>query len=243
MSIQTRLVDYESGDSTFEGLLAWDDSVTEPRPGVLVAHTIAGRSPHEEGRAVRLAELGYVGFAGDVYGKGTRTTDPDRNRAMMDALRDNRPELQTRLRSALDCLQAQPEVNADKVAAIGFCFGGLSVLDIARTCDDVAGVVSLHGLFVPPGNTEGNRISAKVLALHGWEDPLATPDEVLGLASEMTSMGADWQLHAYGNTTHAFTNPVADDWEGGKKYSADADRRSWLATENFLAELFGLQGE
>ncbi len=239
MTIQTRLVDYESGGHTFEGMLAWDDAISASRPGILVAHTIAGRSAHEEGRAKRLAEMGYVGFAMDVYGKGTQTTDVDRNRAMMDALRDDRPELQARLLAGLHCLREQPEVNEASTAAIGFCFGGLSVLDIARTGADVAGVVSLHGIFVPPGNTGDNTIKAKVLALHGWEDPLATPEEVIGLANELTSMGADWQIHAYGNTTHAFTNPVADDWEDGKQYNADADRRSWEATENFLAELFG----
>jgi len=151
--------------------------------------------------------------------------------------------LQSRLLAALSCLREQPEVDAAQTAAIGFCFGGLSVLDIARTGEDIAGVVSLHGLFVPPGNTAGNRIKAKVLALHGWEDPLAKPDEVEALANELTAMGADWQVHAYGNTTHAFTNPNADDWEGGKQYNENADRRSWLATQNFLAELFGSQGE
>lgn len=243
MSIQTRLVDYESGGNTFEGMLAWDDAAGGPRPGVIVAHTIAGRSQHEEGRARRLAELGYVGFAIDVYGKGTQTTDFGRNRAMMDALREDRPELQARLLDALTCLRTQDEVDALKTAATGFCFGGLSVLDIARTGADIAGVVSLHGLFVPPGNTQGNWIKAKVLALHGWEDPLAKPEEVVALADELTSMGADWQIHAYGNTTHAFTNPAADDWEGGKKYDADADRRSWIATTIFLAELFGREGD
>jgi dienelactone hydrolase len=243
MTIQTRLVDYESGGKSFEGMLAWNDESDRPHPGVLVAHTIAGRSAHEEERARRLAELGYVGFAIDVYGKGTQSTDFDRNKAMMDALRNDRPELQSRLLAALSCLREQPEVEAARTAAIGFCFGGLSVLDIARTGEGIAGVVSLHGLFVPPGNTAGNRIKAKVLALHGWEDPLATPGEVLALADELTAMGADWQVHAYGNTTHAFTNPNADDWEGGKKYNENADQRSWLATQNFLAELFGTQGE
>jgi dienelactone hydrolase len=242
MSIETRLVDYTSDGNTFEGMLAWDDALEQPRPGVLVAHTIAGRSAHEEQRARRLAELGYVGFAIDVYGKGTQTTDFDRNRAMMDALRADRPELQKRLLAALACLRAQPGVDADNTAAIGFCFGGLSVLDIVRTGEDIAGVVSLHGIFEAPGNTAGNATAAKVLALHGWEDPLARPDDVLALADELTAMGADWQVHAYGNTTHAFTNPQADDWEGGKKYNEDADRRSWLATQNFLAELFGNQG-
>lgn len=243
MSIQTRLVDYESDGNSFEGMLAWDDATDAPRPGVLVAHTIAGRSPHEEDRARRLAELGYVGFAIDVYGKGTQTTDFDRNKGMMDELRADRPELQRLLLTALECLREQPEVDAERTAAIGFCFGGLSVLDIVRTGEDIAGVVSLHGIFHAPGNTAGNSSKAKVLALHGWEDPLATLDDVVALASELTAMGADWQIHAYGNTTHAFTNPNADDWEGGKKYSEDADRRSWLATKNFLAELFGNDGD
>lgn len=243
MSIKTRLVEYEHDGNVFEGMFAWDDDIEGARPGVLVAHTIAGRSAHEEDRARRLAELGYAGFAIDVYGKGTRTDDFDRNRAMMMALRGDRPGLQARLLAALDCLRGQAEVDAGQTAAIGFCFGGLSVLDIARSGEDIAGVVSLHGIFAPPGNTGGNRITAKVLALHGWEDPLATPDDVVGLADELTSMGADWQIHAYGNTTHAFTNPKADDWEGGKKYSADADGRSWIATRNFLAELFGRQGD
>lgn len=243
MDIRTRLVEYESGGSAFEGMLAWDAEREQPAPGVMVAHTIAGRSNHEESRAIRLAKMGYVGFAIDVYGKGTRSSDADRNRAMMDALRDDRPELQQRLLAALDCLRVQDEVDSDRTAAIGFCFGGLSVLDIARRGVDIAGVVSLHGIFAPPGNTEGNRIRAKVLALHGWEDPLAKPEDVLGLARELTDMGADWQIHAYGHTTHAFTNPAADDWEAGKKYSADADRRSWAATTNFLEELFNREGE
>lgn len=239
MAIRTRLIEFESDGKTFEGMLAWNDATSRPRPGVLVAHTIAGRTQHEEARAHMLAELGYAGFAMDVYGRGTLTTDADRNRDMMMALRNDRPELQRRLHAGLDVLGAQSEVDEQAIAAIGFCFGGLSVLDIARTRSDVAGVVSLHGIFDAPGNTEGNTISAKVLALHGWQDPLATPEDVIALADELTSMGADWQLHAYGNTTHAFTNPAADDWEGGKQYNEDADRRSWIATKNFLAELFG----
>lgn len=243
MTIRTRLVDYRRDDSIFEGMLAWDDAATGPRPGVMVAHTIAGRSGHEEERARRLAECGYAGFAIDVYGKGTQTTEFDQNKAMMDALRADRPELQARLLAALACLRGQPEVDAARTAAIGFCFGGLSVLDVARTGVDIDGVVSLHGIFTPPGNTAGNSIGARVLALHGWEDPLATPDAVVALAAELTAMGADWQIHAYGNTAHSFTNPAANDREGGKQYNADADRRSWIATQNFLAELFGHKGD
>ena len=116
------------------------------------------------------------------------------------------------------------------------------MLDIARTGEDIAGVVSFHGLFAPPGNVDGNRVKARVLALHGWDDPMARPDSVLALAEELTSMGADWQLHAYGNTMHAFTNPAASDPEMGTVYDAAADRRSWEAMKNFLDELFDGHG-
>jgi dienelactone hydrolase len=136
-------------------------------------------------------------------------------------------------------LRAQNEVDASNTAAIGFCFGGLCVLDIARTGEDLAGVVSFHGLFPAPGNTEGNTVKARVLALHGWDDPMAPPQSVIGLATEMSAMNADWQLHAHGNTMHAFTNPDANDPEMGTVYNAKADRRSWQAMTNFLDELFG----
>lgn len=238
MGIKTRLVEYEEAGCVMEGLLTWDSSFSQPRPGVLVAHTIAGRSDFEELRAWQLAELGYAGFAADVYGKGTRTTDIDQNRSMMQALLGDRPQLQRRLLAALDAVRKQDEVDESAVAAIGFCFGGLSVLDLARTGAELAGVVSLHGLLHAPGNTADNTIAAKVLVLHGWDDPMATPDQVVALAAELTAMGADWQLHGYGNTMHAFTNPAANEPESGKLFSEDADRRSWAATENFLTELF-----
>ena len=238
MGIKTRLVDYEDDDCVMQGLLAWDTDFEQPRPGVLVAHTIAGRSDFEELRAWQLAELGYVGFAADVYGKGTQTTDIDQNRSMMQALLDDRPRLQSRLLAALAALREQGEVDSSAIAAIGFCFGGLSVLDIARTGEELAGVVSFHGLFSSPGNTADNSIAAKVLVLHGWDDPMATPDQVVGLAAELTAMGADWQLHGYGNTMHAFTNPAAQEPESGKQFDEAADRRSWATAESFLAELF-----
>ena len=239
MSIQTRLIDYIDGGTVFEGLMAWDDAAAGPRPGIMIAHTIAGRSDFEEHRARQLAELGYVGFAIDVYGKGTQGSDFDANLAWMTSLREDRPLLQRRLRSALSSMRAQSEVDAAKVATIGFCFGGLCALDVARVGEDVAGVVSFHGILSAPGNTGDNRIGAEVLVLHGWDDPLAMPDDVVSLAEELTSMGADWQLHAYGNTMHAFTNPTANDPDNGKQYSEIVNRRSWIAMQNFFAELFG----
>jgi dienelactone hydrolase len=152
---------------------------------------------------------------------------------------DDREMLQNRLLVSLATLREQPQADAEKSAAIGFCFGGLCVLDIARTGADLAGVVSIHGLFGAPESTSGMSIKAKVLALHGWDDPMATPDAVNSLAAELSAMGADWQLHAYGNTMHAFTNPAADDPDMGTVYDAAADRRSWQAMTNFLEEVFG----
>ncbi len=238
MSIKTRLIEYGEGEVIFEALLCWDDSVSDPRPGILVAHTIRGRTAFEEAKARDLAELGYVGFAIDVYGKSEIRSDDRNTRANMDALKSDRPLLQRRLNAALSAMLEQPEVNADRVAAVGFCFGGLGVLDLARIAAPVAGVVSFHGLFDPPGNTDLNQVEASVLVLHGWDDPLATPDSVVALGEELTALGADWQIHGYGGTSHAFTNPAANDTTRGTVYHAAADRRSWLSMKNFLAELF-----
>jgi len=239
LSIQTRLITYEDGDTVLEGQLAWDDSIDGPRPGVMVCHAWAGRSELENNKATELAKRGYTGFALDLYGKGVLGSGPDENAGLMQPFLDDRAMLQQRLLSSLDTLRNQPEVDESKVAAIGFCFGGLCVLDIARSGEDIDGVVSFHGLFGAPGNTAGNTIKAKVLALHGWDDPMATPDAVVALGDELTSMGADWQLHGYGNTMHAFTNPEANDPSFGTVYSESADKRSWTAMQNFLAELFG----
>lgn len=242
MSLQHRQIEYGDEDTTLEGRLAWDDRRSGPRPGVLVAHAWGGRSDYEDGKADRLAELGYAAFALDLYGKGVRGAGPEENAALMQPFLEDREALQRRMRAALACLREQPEVDAGSVAAIGFCFGGLCVLDLARTGADLAGVVSFHGLFASPGNTIGNTVKARILALHGWDDPMATPDSVLALADELTAMGADWQLHAYGNTMHAFTNPAANDSGMGTVYDAVADRRSWQAMRNFLDELFDGQG-
>ncbi|NCF16572.1 MAG: carboxymethylenebutenolidase [Gammaproteobacteria bacterium] len=238
MSLQHRLVDYTDGDSVFEGRIVWDDSFPGPRPGVLVAHAWGGRSDYEDGKADGLARLGYAAFALDLYGKGVRGSRPEENGALMQPFLDDREMLQQRLLVSLATLREQPEVEESRTAAVGFCFGGLSVLDIARTGEDIAGVVSVHGLFGAPGNTSGITVKAKVLALHGWNDPMATPDDVNSLAAELSAMGADWQLHAYGNTMHAFTNPAADNPDMGTVYDATADRRSWQATMNFLEEIF-----
>ena len=238
MSLQYRPIDYQDGDAVLEGRLVWDNSFPGPRPGVLVAHAWGGRSDYEDGKADGLARLGYTAFAIDLYGKGVRGNSPEENGALMQPFLDDRAMLQKRLLVSLATLREQAEVEAGRIAAIGFCFGGLSVLDIARTGEGIAGVVSIHGLFGAPGNTTGNTIKARVLALHGWDDPMTTPEDVNSLAAEMSALGADWQLHAYGNTMHAFTNPAANNREMGTVYDATADRRSWQAISNFLEEVF-----
>ncbi len=238
LAIQTRSIEYKDGDVLLEGYLAWDDTNGDQRPGILISHAWAGRSEFEEDKAESLAELGYAGFAIDLYGKGVRGSNAEENSALMQPLMDDRATLQRRMKLALEQVRKQEVVDPSRVAAMGFCFGGLSVLDLARTGADLAGVASFHGLFNAPGNTGGNRISAKVLVMHGWDDPMATPDQVLSLADELNEMGADWQIHGYGNTMHAFTNPAANDPGFGTVYNAQADRRSWQSLQLFLAEIF-----
>ena len=231
-----RYVEYEHEGVLLEGFFAWDEHRRGPLPGVLVSHAWAGRGDFECDKARALAGLGYCGFALDLYGKGVRGTSTEENAKLMQPFLENRAMLQSRLATALETMRAQDEVDAARTAAIGFCFGGLCVLDLARSGSDVRGVVSLHGLFAPPGNTSGNRISAKVLALHGHEDPMVPPDAVNALETELTEAGADWQIHVYGNAMHAFTNPEANDPSFGTVYNADADRRSWITLRSFLEE-------
>ena len=236
MAIQTRLIEYTHGDLVLEGLLAWDDAVSGARPALAVSHAWGGRSDFENNKAIALAELGYVGFAIDMYGKGKSGSSVEECTALMTPVVSDRPLLQERINTAITVLREQPEVDAAKVGAVGFCFGGLCVLDLARSGADVLGVVSFHGLLNGPGNTQA--VSAKVLCLHGYSDPMANPDSLLEFGQEMTDAGADWQVHAYGNTLHAFTNPEANDPELGMVYSELADKRSWIAMQSFLEEVF-----
>jgi dienelactone hydrolase len=238
VSIQTRLVEYVDDGKVLEGYLAWDDAAPAARPGVMVCHAWGGRGEFENGKVRELAGLGYVGFALDLYGKGVRGKSAEENSKLMQPFLQDRAMLQNRLQRSLRVMREQFEVDAARVAAVGFCFGGLCVLDLARSGAELAGVVSFHGLFGAPGNTAGNSIRAKVLVLHGWDDPMATPEAAVALGKELTALGADWQLHAYGNTMHAFTNPQANDPARGTVYNAAAERRSWLEMRNFLDEIF-----
>ena len=236
--IQERFIEYQHEGKTLEGFFAFDDTNANPRPGILVSHPWAGRGKLECHKARELAKLGYAGFALDLYGKGVLGSSLEENGQLMKPLIENRALLQARMTIALETLQKQAEVDANQLAAMGFCFGGLCVLDLARIGTELKGVVSFHGLFLPPGNTTGTKIKAKILALHGNDDPMVPPEQVAGLEKELTEAGADWQIHVYGNTVHAFTNPAANDAGFGTVYNQNADRRSWQALINFLEEIF-----
>lgn len=236
--IQERFVEYQHAGADLEGFLACDDAEAGARPAVMVVHAWAGRSEFECDKARALAELGYAGFAADLYGKGILGASVEENAGLMQPFLDDRTLLQSRLTTALETLKSLPEVDNDRIAAIGFCFGGLCVLDLARIGTDIKGVASFHGLFGAPGNTSGTKIKAKVLALHGHDDPMVPVDAVVALEKELTEAGADWQIHVYGNTLHAFTNPEANDTNLGAIYNKNADKRSWQTLLNFLEELF-----
>jgi dienelactone hydrolase len=239
MAIIENTVGYMDGDVALEAFFAFDDAFTGRRPAVLISHTWCGRDAFVADKARKLAELGYVGFALDMYGKGVLGTSAEENANLMQPFMENRAKLQQRMKVALNTVKLLPWVDDTKVAAMGFCFGGLCVLDLARTGADIKGVVSFHGLLGRPDNTIGSNIKAKILALHGRDDPMGLPEQVLAFQEEMTQAGADWQFVTYGHTVHAFTNPVANDPSFGTVYQADADRRSWQAMQNFLAEIFG----
>lgn len=238
MAIVSNTIGYLDGDVLLEAYFAFDDAVTERRPAVLISHAWGGRDDFVAEKANKLAELGYVGFALDMYGKGVLGNSPEQNSKLMQPFMADRGLLQKRIKAALYAVRLLPWVDDSKIAAMGFCFGGLCVLDLARAGADLKGVVSFHGLLGAPDNLEANSIKAKVLALHGHDDPMGPVEQVLAFEQEMTKAGADWQLHTYGHTMHAFTNPKANDPALGTVYQVNADKRSWLAMKNFLAEVF-----
>jgi len=238
MAIVSNTVGYLDGGVLLEAFFAFDDSFDGRRPAVLISHAWGGRDEFVAEKAKKVAELGYVGFALDMYGKGILGSSPEENSALMQPFMADRGLLQKRINAALYASRLLPWVDDSKIAAIGFCFGGLCVLDLARSGADVKGVVSFHGLLGAPESLPNKPIQAKVLALHGHDDPMGTVEQVQAFEQEMTDAGVDWQLHAYGHTMHAFTNPKANDPAFGTVYQANADKRSWLAMKSFLEEVF-----
>jgi dienelactone hydrolase len=239
MAIATRELDYEVNGTTFDGAVALDDARAGMRPAVMVCHGWEGRSDAQVECARSLAELGYVGFACDLFGKGIRGDVTADNTALIAPFLQDRTMLRTRLVGTVKVVRSLPEVDPTKVAAIGFCFGGLCVLDLARSGWDVRGVASFHGLFGRPEGLPTARIKAKVVAFHGWDDPLVPPADVVALGKELTEAGADWQIHAYGGTMHGFMAVGANRPEAGIQYNERSARRAWASLVVFLAEAFG----
>jgi dienelactone hydrolase len=226
--MREQTIEYRDGETLLEGFLCYDESQPGPRPTVLISHAWGGRNEFVERKARRLAWQGYACFALDNYGKGKRGTTPEQCSALMTPFMQDRKLLLKRLQAGLTTAQSMPIVDSRRIAIMGFCFGGLCALDLARSNADIRAAVSFHGLLKPSGFTEP-KIRARLLMLHGYDDPLAPPEDLLAVAKEFTDAGADWQLHAYGHTVHAFTNPEAQNRDGGMQYDEAADRRSWHA--------------
>lgn len=238
MTIRRRALVHDGPGGPFEGVFAWDDAVSGVRPGVLVIPNVLGQKTADDDTAAALAELGYAAFACDVFGQGRRAQrGPDYAR-YMDELNADRGLLRDRLAASLAALQAQAEVDRERTAAIGFCFGGKCVLDMARAGLAFRGGVSFHGVYDQPELAGGATIEARLLVCHGWDDPLAPPDALVALGHELTAARADWQVHAYGGAGHAFTDRTVTGATPGMAYDERADQRSWAAMRAFLQELF-----
>lgn len=233
--MKTEIVNYQAKNIDLKGYVAFPDA--DNAPLVLIVHTWAGKDEFVHQRAEDLAALGYVGFAVDMYGNGKVGTDTAENESLMTPLVSDRDMLKDRIVSALNFGKSLPGVDSSRVAAIGYCFGGLVVLDLARSGEDLGGVVSFHGLLMPSDISEKG-IKAKVLVLHGERDPMVPLDMVDTFQKEMTEANADWQLHSYGGTYHAFTNPDANDPSLGTQFNKSANDRSWQSMKNFFAEIF-----
>lgn len=231
-----RTVEHRFGDEAFASELI--PASNGPRPTVILFPTVAGISTLELGFARQLSDADYNAFCADLYGTQFRGCDRKTGAEQMRRLSRDRGGLRERLLAVVEIARAQPGCDG-RIAAIGFCFGGLCALDLARSGADVAGVASFHGLFDPPG-LPPQPIGAKVIAFHGWDDPMVPPAKVVALGNELTRAGCDWQIHAFGGTVHGFTNAEADKiGNPAVRYSADATRRSWQMLERFLDELFG----
>lgn len=238
--LKTEYVEYRDGDTVLEAYVAYDDEdTTAKKPCVLIGHDWTGRRDYACSAAERMADLGYVGFAVDLYGKGVfgKEGDADGNKALMMPFVENRTLLRRRMLAALDMARGLSQVDDSNLGAIGYCFGGMAVLELARSGADVKGVASVHGLL-GQGEEPNQKIQACVLCLHGHDDPMVSPEQVLAFETEMTEADVDWQVHVYGGTKHAFTNPAANNPDFGTVYSQTANARAERALANFFRELF-----
>lgn len=239
-AIETETIEYKHGDVTLEGFAAYDDAAgSAARPGVLIIHQWKGLGPYEKMRAEQLAKMGYVVFAADIYGKGIRPVPPAAGQEA-GKYKNNRALFRERLNAGLEQLKKRKGVDPKRIAAIGYCFGGTGVIELARSGADIAGVVSFHGGLDSPAPEDGKKIKAKVLALHGADDPFVPAKDLEAFQKELRDAKVDWQLVSYGNAVHSFTDKSAgNDNSKGAAYNEKADQRSWEDMKAFFAELFG----
>lgn len=238
--VRTETVEYAHGDVVLEGVLAYDDSAAGPRPGVIVVHEWKGLGPYAVRRAEQLAQLGYIALAADMYGKGVRAKDHTEAATLSGIYRSDRRLMRERIAAALETLRRHPLTDPHRIAAIGYCFGGTSVLELVRSGADVVGVVSFHGALDTPTPEDDRNIKGRVLVLTGGADPHVLPEQVAAFEQEMKQAGADYRVVVYEGAVHSFTVPEAGtDPTKGAAHHPEADQRSWDAMREFLQEVFG----
>jgi dienelactone hydrolase len=239
-AIKSGPVEYQHGSLTLEGWQAHDEAKAGRRPAVLVVHQWLGLTDYEKKRAEMLAQLGYNVLCVDIYGKGIRPPSPKEGSAESGKYKANRALLRERVNAGLAVLKQHPLTDPQRVAAIGYCFGGTTALELARSGADIAGVVSFHGALDSPAPADGRNIKCRILALHGADDPFVPAKDVDAFCAELRAAKVDWQLVSYGGAVHSFTHwHAGTDNSKGAAYNAKADQRSWEAMKDFFAELFG----
>jgi len=236
--LKTQVIEYKQGDAVLEGYLSYDTSFVGKRPGVVVVHEWKGLNDYAKKRSDMLAKLGYVAFAVDIYGKGIRPRTFEQAGAEAGKYKGNRPLLRQRVLAGLDVLKAQTNVDTSKLAAIGYCFGGTTVLELARLGADIKGVVSFHGGLSSPTPQDAKNIKARILVLHGADDPFVSPSEVADFENEMKQAGIKYQLIKYPGAMHGFTNPANTGEPKGALYNKEADEKSWEKMKEFFKEIF-----
>ncbi len=237
--IKTQTVEYKDGDTTLKGYLAYDDANSAKRPAVLVAPEWWGLTDYPKSRAEQLAKLGYVGFAVDIYGDAKSTHDPKQAGDWMTPYLKDRAKLRSRMQAAYDALKQQPQVDTEKIAAIGYCFGGACALELARSGADLSAVVSFHGNLTADQKAQPG-IKPKILVCTAADDSFVPADQVVAFIDEMRDAKADFQINVYANAVHAFTNPKADDYHiPNIAYNAPADHRSFDAMLALFKECWG----
>jgi dienelactone hydrolase len=237
--MKTEDLTYQDGQLEMSGFVAYDETIAGTRPGILVVHEGTGFSAHVTERAKRLADLGYVAFAADMFGGRRQASKREEVMALIGELRNNPPKLRTRARTALAALAALPQVDATKLGGIGFCFGGTTVLELARDGADLRGVVSFHGNLETTAPAVAGEVKANILVCTGADDPMIPPAQVQAFDDEMRKAGANYEILVYPGAVHSFTNPQADGSVApGLRYHAEADHQSWDAMNAFFGDLF-----